>query len=394
MIFFLLHACHGTGPDVMRKIIHIDMDAFYASVEQRDNPAFRGHPLVVGGRSARGVVAAASYEARKFGVRSAMAMQKALAQCPNLIVVPPRMAAYKAVSQQIQAIFLEYTDLMEPLSLDEAFLDVTTNKKGMVSASMVAQEIRARIRQQTGLTASAGVSINKFLAKVASDMNKPDGFTLIAPQQASSFIATLPIEKFYGVGKVTATKMHAMGIKTGADLLRRPLVELETAFGKAGRFYYQIVRNQDDRPVDPSRERHSVGTEDTFEQDLRDPDALLARLEFIVHEVVRRMEKCHFSGKTLTLKIKFADFRQVTRSRTSDRPIMDAAEMMAIARLLFRRIAIPPRGVRLLGITLSGPCQNAPGTWRQLTLPYFNLEDDHHNPATPIRIHANHENFL
>ncbi|MBF0463412.1 MAG: DNA polymerase IV [Magnetococcales bacterium] len=224
--------------DTSRKIVHIDMDAFFASVEQRDHPEYRGRPLVVGGNSARGVVAAASYEARQFGIRSAMAMQKALAQCANLIVVSPRMEVYKTVSSQIREMFLEHTDLVEPLSLDEAFLDVTRNKKGIPSASWVAQEIRATIHERTGLTASAGVSFNKFLAKVASGMNKPNGLTLISPEQAPAFVASLPIEKFFGVGKATADRMHQMGIATGADLLRLTLEELESAFGKAGRTYY------------------------------------------------------------------------------------------------------------------------------------------------------------
>ncbi|MBF0143069.1 MAG: DNA polymerase IV [Magnetococcales bacterium] len=357
--------------DASRKIIHVDMDAFYASVEQRDNPELRGCPLVVGGRSARSVVAAASYEARRFGVRSAMAMQKALARCPNLVVVEPRMGAYKAVSLQIREIFLEYTDLVEPLSLDEAFLDVTRNKKGMASASRVAQEIRARIRERTGLTASAGVSINKFLAKVASDMNKPDGFTLVAPEQADAFVAALPIEKFFGVGKVTAGKMHGLGIRTGADLLKWTMKDLESEFGKAGRSYYHIVRNEDSRPVDPNRERWSMGTEDTFEQDLHDREEMLACLESIAHEVVRRMERCHFAGKTLTLKVKFADFRQITRSRTVDRPIVDVDNIVAMTRFLFAPVEIPPKGVRLLGLTVSNPRAVQSQGWTQLILPFF-----------------------
>lgn len=356
--------------DELRKIVHIDMDAFFASVEQRDFPEYRGLPLVVGGKSARGVVAAASYEARQFGIRSAMAMQKAMAQCPDLIVVPPRMEAYKAVSMQIRDIFLEYTDLVEPLSLDEAFLDVTRNKKGIPSASWVAQAIRTQIHERTGLTASAGVSFNKFLAKVASGMNKPNGFTLISPEQAPAFVAALPIEKFFGVGKATADKMHHLGITTGADLLRFSLEELESAFGKAGRTYFHIVRNEDLRPVNPDRERHSVGTEDTFDRDLHDRKKILDRLETISYEVVRRMGKNQFRGKTLTLKVKFADFRQITRSRTMDHPIRDANEIMSIARRLFVGIAVPPRGVRLVGLTVSNACPEGTGR-RQLVLPLF-----------------------
>jgi DNA polymerase IV len=357
--------------DTSRKIIHIDMDAFFASVEQRDQPEYRGLPLVVGGRSDRGVVAAASYEARKFGIYSAMAMRKALAKCPDLVVVKPRMNVYKEVSMKIREIFREYTDLVEPLSLDEAFLDVTHNKKGMTSASMVAQEIRAKIQERTGLTASAGVSINKFLAKVASDMNKPDGFTLITPEQADAFVVALPVEKFFGVGKVTAGKMHRMDIKTGADLLKWSLDDLRSAFGKAGKSYYHIVRNEDSRPVNPNRERHSVGTEDTFEQDLHDREEMLARLEAIAHEVVRRMKKSHFAGKTLTLKVKFADFRQITRSRTVDHPIIDAMEIMKWTQFLFAAVDIPPQGVRLLGLTISNACEDGKSRCQQMVLPFF-----------------------
>ena len=363
--------------DATRKIVHIDMDAFFASVEQRDNPGYRGLPLVVGGASARGVVAAASYEARKFGIRSAMAMKKALALCPNLIVVPPRMGAYKVVSLQIREIFLEHTDLVEPLSLDEAFLDVTHNKKGIPSASWVAQEIRATIHERTGLTGSAGVSFNKFLAKVASGMNKPNGFTLILPEQAPALVAALPIEKFFGVGKATAEKMHRMGIATGADLLKFSLADLESAFGKAGRAYHAIVHNDDKRPVNPNRERHSVGTEDTFDQDLHNRQEMLARLESIAHEVVRRMEKCQFTGKTLTLKIKFADFRQITRSRTMDHPIQDVDEIMMVTRRLFANVEIPPRGVRLLGLTVANACARGGMGLRQLVLPFFTDQERH-----------------
>jgi DNA polymerase-4 len=357
-----------------RKIVHIDMDAFYASVEQRDNPQYCGMPLVVGGHSARGVVAAASYEARQFGIRSAMAMQKALAKCPHLIIVPPRMEAYKTVSMQIREVFFEHTDFVEPLSLDEAFLDVTHNKRGIPSATWVAQEIRSAIQQRTGLTASAGVSFNKFLAKVASGMNKPNGLTLISPERAPEFIAALSIEKFFGVGRVTAEKMHQMGIKTGADLLQLSLEELETAFGKAGRLYFQIVRNNDDRPVNPNRERYSVGTEDTFDHDVRDQAEILARLDAISHEVIRRMEKSGFVGRTLTLKIKFADFQQITRSRTMNHPIQDSGRMMAIAKHLFSGVTLPSRGVRLVGLTVSNACDADNAGWWQPSLPFVEPE--------------------
>ncbi|MBF0341694.1 MAG: DNA polymerase IV [Magnetococcales bacterium] len=361
--------------DASRKIVHIDMDAFYASVEQRDHPEYRGHPLVVGGNRSRGVVAAASYEARQFGIRSAMAMNKALDRCPGLIVIPPRMAAYKAVSLQIREVFLEHTDLVEPLSLDEAFLDVTHNKKGIPSASWVAQEIRAEILQRTGLTASAGVSFNKFLAKVASGMHKPNGFTLITPEQAPAFVETLPIEKFFGVGKATSDKMHRLSIKTGVDLLRLSLEELQASFGKAGRSYYHIVRNEDSRPVNPNRERHSVGTEDTFDQDLHSRQEMLARLESIAHEVMRRMDKCQFVGKTVTLKVKFGDFRQITRSRTLDHPVRQAEEIIAVTRRLFVQVSIPPRGVRLLGLTVGNASTGNLMGWRQLELPFDETAD-------------------
>lgn len=361
--------------DASRKIVHIDMDAFYASVEQRDHPEYRGQPLVVGGNRSRGVVAAASYEARQFGIRSAMAMNKALDRCPGLIVIPPRMAAYKAVSLQIREVFLEHTDLVEPLSLDEAFLDVTRNKKSMPSASWVAQEIRAEIFQRTGLTASAGVSFNKFLAKVASGMNKPNGFTLITPEQAPAFVEALPIEKFFGVGKATADKMHRLGIKTGADLLRLSLEELQTTFGKAGRSYYHIVRNEDARPVNPNRERHSVGTEDTFDQDLHSRQEMLARLEAIAHEVMRRMDKCQFTGRTIVMKVKFGDFQQITRSRAMDHPVRHVEEIIAVAKRLFAQVSIPPRGVRLLGLTIGNAITGNFMGWHQLELPFDETVD-------------------
>ncbi|MBF0381594.1 MAG: DNA polymerase IV [Magnetococcales bacterium] len=361
-----------------RKIVHIDMDAFYASVEQRDFPEYRGNPLVVGGKSDRSVVAAASYEARKFGIRSAMAMKKALQRCPDIIVAQPRMGVYKEVSQQIREIFHQYTDLVEPLSLDEAFLDVTHNKKGIKSASVVAEEIRSKIKERTSLTASAGVSINKFLAKVASDINKPDGLTLIAPDQADAFIAQLPIEKFFGVGKVTAGKMHRLGIKTGADLLQWERENLIAKFGKVGSFYYSIVRNEDDRDVNPNRERHSVGTEDTFLTDLHDRKELQLKLSEIANRVMQRIEKSQFSGTTVTLKVKFANFRQITRSRTLDHCVQNVAEIIKWGNYLFAPVNIPPQGVRLLGLTVSNSQGDGAKGWRQLTLPYF-VEDKEEN---------------
>ena len=377
--------------DASRKIIHIDMDAFFASVELRESPQYRGRPLVVGGKSERGVVAAASYEARKFGIHSAMAMQKAIQKCPDLVVVRPRKDLYKEVSLQIRQIFLEYTDLVEPLSLDEAFLDVTQNKIGNPSATRIAEEIREKIYQQTSLTASAGVSFNKFLAKIASDMNKPNGLTVITPEQAPGFIVELPVDKFFGVGKVTARRMREMGIQTGADLLQWPLEKLEQEFGKAGRSYYHIVRNEDQRPVTPNRPRHSVGTEDTFEQDLHDREEMLRHLKRIAVEVEQTMKKHGYLGKTVTLKIKFADFHQITRSKTVDHAIMTATEIMTWARHLFAPVDIPPQGVRLLGLTVSNACDETQKKARQLTLPYF---VEHQETGFPTDTHPNAETFV
>ncbi|MEO5354057.1 MAG: DNA polymerase IV [Magnetococcus sp. XQGC-1] len=356
--------------NLTRKIIHVDMDAFYASVEQRDNPSLRGLPVAVGRNHARGVVAAASYEARKYGVYSALATPKALEKCPTLVLVHPRMEVYKGISQEIREIFFDYTDWVEPLSLDEAFLDVTVNKKSLPSASIIAQEICRRIQEKTQLTASAGVSINKFLAKVASGINKPNGFTLISPNDATEFIKKLPIEKFFGVGKVTVKKMHQLGIQTGEDLLKWSLVDLEATFGKAGRSYYFIVRNQDYRPVTPNRPRHSIGTEDTFDHDLHDQQEMLIRLAEIAREVVRRMQHNQYVGRTLTLKVKFANFKQITRSKTVDHPLLKVEELFAIARNLLHPIAIPRQGVRLLGITVSTECPPDMPRDKQLVLPF------------------------
>src|SRR5690606_2708567 len=286
---------------VYRKIIHIDMDAFFASVEQRDNPELRGKPVAVGGTSRRGVVAAASYEARAYGVRSAMPTVVARRRCPQLILVKSRFDVYRAVSHQIREIFYTYTDLVEPLSIDEAFLDVTHVKQGPPSATLIAREIKARILKETGLTASAGVSINKFLAKLASDVNKPDGLTVILPEEAEAFVAALPVDRFYGVGPVTAERMRAMGIETGADLRARSEEELRKHFGKAGSHFYRIARALDDRPVRPDRQRKSVGAERTFEEDLIKEADLLKRLEYISAEVARRLERSGTTGRTVTL---------------------------------------------------------------------------------------------
>lgn len=337
----------------MRKIIHIDMDAFYASVEQRDNPALRGKPVAVGGDTARGVVAAASYEARRYGVRSAISSKVAHRRCPDLIFVRPRFDVYKAVSEQIRSIFFEYTDLVEPLSLDEAYLDVTYAKKGKPSATLIAREIKSRIFAETGLTASAGVSFNKFLAKVASDINKPDGLFVITPDQAEAFIDNLEVRKFYGIGKVTAQKMNQNGLWFGRDLRKLDRHELIRLFGKAGNYYYEIVRGIDDRPVVPFHERKSLGAENTFETDLFLFSQMVPEIEQVVATVWRRLQRSGLKGRTLTLKIKFADFEQITRSKTRQ-DYYTSAEMILDEGLKLLKAEEPfARGIRLLGLTLS-----------------------------------------
>jgi DNA polymerase-4 len=337
----------------MRKIIHIDMDAFYASIEQRDNPDLLGRPVAVGGSGRRGVVASASYEARKFGVRSAMPGSVAARQCPDLVFVKPRFEAYKTVSQQIRAIFLDYTDLVEPLSLDEAYLDVTENKKNLLSATLIAQEIRQRIFTETNLTASAGVSFNKFLAKIASDINKPNGIKVITPPEAIAFLEVLEVEKFHGVGKVTADKMHRLGIFTGGDLKQKNEAEMIRHFGKAGRHYYRIVRAEDEREVNPHRIRKSIGSERTFADDLEDPKEMKARLVLLCEQVHEYMERTNNFGRTLTLKLKTPDFRLFTRSKTFEQELRDLEVMKtAIQELLDANIENIP-AVRLLGVTMS-----------------------------------------
>jgi len=339
--------------DEIRKIIHIDMDAFYASVEQRENPELKGKPVAVGGSSNRGVVAAASYEARKYGVFSAMPSKTAIKKCPQLNFVKPNFKIYRQVSQQIREIFFDYTDLVEPLSLDEAFLDVTHNKKELPSATLIAKEIKKRIREETQLTASAGISINKFLAKVASDLNKPDGLTLIPPAKAQSFVEQLTIEKFFGVGKVTATKMKSLGIHTGKDLKQWSETDLVMKFGKAGRFYHSIARAIDNRPVEPERVRKSVSAENTFEEDLSDLDDMLGEIKIIAQKLARWVEKNQVYGKTVTLKVKFSDFRQITRSRTVGYWITDFSQIMELAEELLRSCYSEDFEVRLLGLGIS-----------------------------------------
>ncbi len=357
----------GTEP---RKIIHIDMDAFFASVEQRDDASLKGRPVAVGGSRERGVVAAASYEARRFGVRSAMASVSARRRCPDLVFVKPRFAIYKTISQQIRAIFADYTAMIEPLSLDEAYLDVTENLKGIASATRVAEEIRARILAETALTASAGVSYNKFLAKLASDHRKPDGLFVVTPAQGPAFVADLPVGRFHGVGPVTADKMRRLGIATGADLRRCGEDVLAAHFGKAGGHYHDLARAVDHRPVRSDRPRKSVGSETTFSQDLDTLEALIEGLEPSIVAVWNHCERTGALGRTLTLKVKYSDFRQVTRSRTLARPARTLAELADIGMALMRTVLPLERSVRLLGLSVSNFAMPEPAgsRERQLTL--------------------------
>ena len=329
------------------------MDAFFASVEQRDSPELRGKPIAVGGSKERGVVAAASYEAREYGVRSAMPSVIAYRKCPHIIFVKPRFEIYKEVSQQIRAVFLEYTDLVEPLSLDEAFLDVTENKKEIPSATIIAKEIKKEIKEKTGLTASAGISFNKFLAKIASDMDKPDGLFLIHPDKAHEFLDKLPIEKFHGIGKVTADKMKKMGIYRGLDLKQREEFELIKSFGKAGRHFYKMVRAIDDRPVKPDRTRKSLGAERTYSTDIKEETDMIESVNNICQKVYDRLETAQIKGKTLTLKIKYFDFQITTRSTTLPHHIETLEEIKQTAIELLYTPNFPEKPVRLLGVAIS-----------------------------------------
>lgn len=338
---------------IQRKIIHIDMDAFYASVEQRDFPEHRGKPLVVGGRSSRGVVAAASYEARQYGIHSAMPVQTALNRCPHLINQSGRMHVYKEVSAQVQSIFREYSDLVEPLSLDEAFIDVTHPKKGPVSASLIAKEIKQRIYEKTQLVASAGVSYNKFLAKIASDMDKPDGFFVILPHQAEDFLEGLKIEKFFGIGKVTAKRFHSLDIHTGADLKALDRSEISRICGKTGLYLYNAVRGIDERPVNPNWERKSVGTERTFLVDIHRYTDVNEKIIKIADEAWQRQMRSKKHGRTLTLKVKYADFKSVTKRRTFERPVV-YEQMLPTVLELMPYDDIERKGCRLLGVSFSG----------------------------------------
>lgn len=338
----------------MRKILHVDMDAFYAQVEQRDRPEYRNKPIAVGSSMARGVVATASYEARKFGVQSAMPSITAKQKCPSLIFAPPRFDVYKTVSQEIREIFSKYTTLIEPLSLDEAFLDITDNIQNHKSALETAKAIQNEILETLSLTCSIGISYNKFLAKIASDLRKPNGISTISAKNALTFLDTLPIDKFFGIGKKTAEKMHALNIQNGKDLRQLSREELIHHFGKAGERYYFYARGEDDRPVNPNRERKSVGVEDTFLEDITIETAIEFELKKIIKELVKRLEQSQFRGYTLTLKIKYHDFMQITRSKTFNNFIPNHIEFIYTQTLpLFT--SLPEKAIRLMGVTISNP---------------------------------------
>jgi len=351
----------------VRKIIHIDMDAFYASVEQRDNPELRGRPVAVGHGAARGVVAAASYEARAFGVHSAMPSITAMRKCADLVFVPPRFEVYRAVSAQIRQIFAEHTPLIEPLSLDEAYLDVTENLQRIPLAVDVANAIRARIREVTGLNASAGISYNKFLAKMASGYRKPNNYYVIPPERGAAFVARLPIEKFHGVGPATAAKMHRLGIRTGADLAALTMEEMIAQFGRSAGYWFNLARGIDQREVQPDRERKSIGAEDTFRTDIVSLDDARALMQPLIDKVWKVCQARDLYGRTLTLKVKYADFEQITRARSRPAPMQHRDDLAAATELLLAPVFPPPQPVRLLGVTVSafGPAT----TSGQMSLP-------------------------
>jgi DNA polymerase IV len=355
-------------PAPQRKIIHIDMDAFYASVEQRDNPELCGKPVAVGGTRERGVVAAASYEARKFGVRSTMPSVTARRKCPRLIFVKPRFEVYRAVSCQVRGILAEYTPLIEPLALDEAYLDVTENLKAITSATEIAEQIRASIRRETGLTASAGVSYNKFLAKMASDERKPDGLFVITPRMGPSYVENLPIGRFHGIGPVTCARMEGLGIRNGGDLRAQTIAFLQGHFGKAAPYYFAVARGIDERPVRADRIRKSVGAERTFDVDLFTVEEAWAALGPLIAKVWGYCEESTIRGRTVTLKAKFTDFQLITRSRTGDGPPPTQAAIEAIGLELLQSLFPVSKGIRLLGVTLSSLAAEAGGAY-QLRLP-------------------------
>ncbi|MCC5913584.1 MAG: DNA polymerase IV [Balneolaceae bacterium] len=363
---------------VQRKIIHVDMDAFYASVEQRDHPEYRGKPIVVGGSpQGRGVVAAASYEARKYGIHSAMPASRAVKLCPSTIFLKPRFDVYKEVSEQIRTIFYDYTDMVEPLSLDEAYLDVTSNHKNHPSATLIARDIRRRIKDETGLTASAGVAGNKFLAKIASDLEKPDGLSVILPDEAEEFIEKLPIGEFYGVGKATRQKMESLGIRNGADLKKWEEVDLVKRFGKSGHHYYRIARGIDERRVKPHRIRKSIGKERTFSDDVSDLNWIREFLSGLSEKITGSMDKLNAAGKTITLKVRYKNFETVTRSHTLRNYTSDPSEIAAIANQLLTETEAGEREVRLLGISVSSLNLTEGGlAGRQLEIPFESLHQE------------------
>ncbi|MBB5684974.1 DNA polymerase IV [Sphingobium boeckii] len=336
-----------------RKIIHVDMDAFFASVEQRDDPGLRGRPVAVGYAAARGVVAAASYEARVHGVRSALPSVTAMRRCPQLIFVPPRFDVYKTVSRQIHAIFEEFTDLIQPLSLDEAYLDVTNNRQGLPTAWLTAKAIRKRIFEVTGLTASAGISYNKFLAKLASDQRKPNGQFAVTPGMGADWVETLPVSRFHGVGPVTAAKMARLGIETGADLRAKPMAFLQEHFGSSADWYHDIARGIDDRPVNPNRERKSSGSETTFDRDLMGDDEIVAGVLGQADDVWAWCQKADAYGRTVTVKVKYADFHNISRSRTHGTPVTTQADLRDASMALIRSVLPTEKGIRLVGVTVS-----------------------------------------
>lgn len=368
-------------PERTRAILHIDLDAFYASIEQRDHPEYRGKPVIVGGSpDRRGVVATASYEARQFGVHSAMPSRTALRLCPSAIFLPARFEVYRAVSQQIMVIFRRQTPLVEPLSLDEAYLDVTATIRDLDKAAQLAREIKRQIREQTELTASAGVSYCKFLAKIASDRNKPDGLTVITPEEAPAFLDALPIEKFFGVGKVTAARLRDLGIQAGADLKRLGEERLHELLGKHGSQLYRYACGEDDRPVEPVRERKSVGKEVTLERDIRDRGEMERILERLATQVERRLVELELAGKTLTLKVRWSNFDLVTRATSRTQGFQLAEEMLPALRLLLSRLVDGKRSVRLLGVMVSGlVSQDEIRRARQLVAPSL-WQEEHKHP--------------
>ena len=358
--------------DPVRKIIHVDMDAFFASVEQRDDPSLRGRPVAVGHPAARGVVAAASYEARVFGVKSALPSVTALRRCPDLMFVPPRFDVYRSVSQQIHAIFAEFTALIQPLSLDEAYLDVTENLAELPTAWTTAKAIRARILEETGLTASAGISYNKFLAKLASDHRKPNGQFAVTPDMGAEWVATLPVSRFHGVGPVTAKRMHALGIETGADLRDKSLAFLQQHFGSSAEWYHAVSRGIDHRPVNPNRERKSSGSETTFDRDLTADAEIEAGVLEMAGDVWAWCEKRQAFGRTVTVKVKYADFQQITRSRSLTAVVSTRAGLLDASLALLRAVLPTERGIRLVGVTVSN-FEAAPAS-NDVILPLFGGE--------------------